>query len=367
MALSGIPFIERHSKMLDYFEASSGIRRSEDFLEKKIGGSIPINILVRGDILEPAILKEMRVLEDFLDQDPLVHNPLSIADYLAEMNDLMGEGENIPDSREKVSNLLFLLEGQEGLDQLLHPDKNEAVIQATIPSLDIGEMKKLSERIENWIKQRSFQNARMIFSGSPQVYIHLDQSLIQSQLLSLSLALILIYLCVLFLVRSPVGALLGMIPIVFTLILIFGFMGYARIPLDIVTVLVGSVSMGIGIDYALHWINRFRLEAERKAEKDGLSEKVTQSSRVLAKTERFFLSDSALIEATEKTLRSTGRVIFINMITVALGFLVLTFGNLIPLRRFGFAGGHNDAELWPGGLNPSSGGRGEDKGQVVKK
>lgn len=335
VAFSGIPLIERHSKMLDYFEASSEIRRSEDFLEKKIGGSIPISILVRGDIQEPAVLREMKALEDFLDQDPLVHNPLSIADYLAEMNDLMGEGEDIPDSREKVSNLLFLLEGQEGLEQILHPDKSEAVIQATIPSLDIEEMKKLIERIENWIKQRSSQKTQMIFSGSPQVYLHLDRSLIQSQLLSLSLALILIYFCVFFLVRSPVGALLGMIPIIFTLILIFGFMGYAKIPLDIVTVLVGSVSIGIGIDYALHWINRFRWEAETKA-KGGLpSKEATQDSWTASIEERFFRSDSALIEATEKTLRSTGRAIFINMITVALGFLVLTFGNLIPLRRFG--------------------------------
>ncbi len=335
VALSGIPFIERHAKMLDYFEASSEIRRSEIFLERKIGGSIPMNILVKGDIQEPAVLEEMKALEDFLDQDPLVHNPLSIADFLAEMNDLMGEGEKIPDSREKVSNLLFLLEGQEGLDQLLHPDKTEAVIQATIPSLDIEEMKKLVERIESWIKQRSFPSAQMIFSGSPQVYIHLDRSLVQSQIISLSLALILIYLCVLFLVRSPAGALLGMIPIIFTLILIFGFMGYAKIPLDIVTVLVGSVSIGIGIDYSLHWINRFRLEVRREAEKRVFSMTEKRNSSILPLDAQSFLSNSALIEAAERTLRSTGRAIFINMITVASGFLVLTFGNLIPLRRFG--------------------------------
>ena len=359
-ALAGIPRIERHSKMLDYFEASSEIRQSEDFLEKKIGGSIPISILVRGDIRDPEVLREMKAMEDFLEQNPLIHHPLSIADYLAEMNDLMGEGEKIPDSREKVSNLLFLLEGQEGLDQILHPDKTEAVIQAMIPSLDIGEMKHLVDQIENWIKERSFKKAQMAFSGSPLVYIHLDQSLIQSQILSLILALALIYLCVLFLVRSAAAALLGMIPIVFTLILIFGFMGYAGIPLDIVTVLVGSVSLGIGIDYALHWINRFRLEAgllgqvkiSSTEEVAGLNSDAIQpislnsdsTSSFKPRVEKVedsapkgesFPENSVLIEAAERTLRSTGRAIFINMITVALGFLVLTFGHLIPLRRFG--------------------------------
>ncbi|MCX7973042.1 MAG: efflux RND transporter permease subunit [Candidatus Aminicenantes bacterium] len=334
IAIGGIPQIKRHSKMLDYFEPTSEIRRSEDFLEKRFGGSIPISILVRGDIQDPAVLREMKALEEFLEAEPFVHNPLSIADYLAEMNDLMGEGEVIPDTREKVSNLLFLLEGQEGLDQILHPDKKEAIIQATIPSLDMGEMQELVNRLESWIKQRSFKGAQMEFSGSPLVYLHLDRSLIQSQLVSLAIALGLIYLCVLFLVRSPFGAWLGMIPIIFTLILVFGFMGYAGIPLDIATVLVGSVSIGIGIDYALHWINRFRLELF-----SSLSSTPQFSSAADLRdsaTERKFISDSGvLIEAAEKTLRSTGRAITINMVTVALGFLILVLGNLIPLRRFG--------------------------------
>lgn len=330
IAIGGIPQIKRHSKMLDYFEPSSEIRRSEDFMEKRFGGSIAVSILVRGDIRDPAVLREMKALEEFLEKQPYFRNPLSIADYLAEMNDLMGEGETIPDTREKVSNLLFLLEGQEGLDQLLHPDKTEAVIQATIPSLDIEEMKELVDRLENWIKQHSRPNLQMEFSGSPLVYLHLDRSLIQSQLISLAIAIILIYLCVLFLIRSPLGALLGMIPIIFTLILIFGFMGYTSIPLDIATVLVGSVSLGIGIDYALHWINRFRWELISSA-----SLANTLSNFEATKMDKSSLREEHLIGAAARTLRSTGRAIVINMITVALGFLVLVLGNLIPLRRFG--------------------------------
>lgn len=313
-ALGGIPQIKRHSNMLDYFPARSEIRLSEELLEKRIGGSIPIHILIRGDIQNPAVLQEMKAMEEFLERDPVVHSPLSIADYIAEMNELMGEGEAIPDTREKVSNLLFLLEGQEGLDEILAPEKEEAVIQALIPSLNIREMKALADRIEGWIGKRNDVVAEMKFSGSPLVYIHLDQSLLRSQVLSLALALGLIYLCVLLLVRSARGAILGIIPIAFTLVLVFGLMGYTGIPLDIATVLVGSVSVGIGIDYALHFFNRFRLEINN----------VKQES-----------VSSDVAQAIGRTLRTTGRAIFINMATVALGFLVLLLANLIPLRRFG--------------------------------
>ncbi len=344
---AGIPHIKRHSNMLDYFEAASDIRRSEEVLKRRIGGSIPISILIKGDIQDPALLQEMRAMESFLEQDPVVQNPLSIADYLAEMNEMMGEGENVPDTRAKVSNLLFLLEGQEGLEQLLHPDKKEAVIQAMIPNLDLGEMAALVERIETYIKSRKLQGVEMELAGSPLVYLHLDRSLIQSQFLSLALALGLIYLCVFLLVRSPTGALLGMIPIGFTLILIFGLMGYTGIPLDIATVLVGSVSIGIGIDYALHWINRFRLEVASVAGRaemplSGADFYASPSSSNCLPSSHSDLPESftsgegsALIKAVERTLRTAGKAIFINMSTVALGFMVLVMGHLIPLRRFG--------------------------------
>jgi len=314
-ALGGVPKIKRHSNMLDYFPVQSEIKRSEELLEKRVGGSIPIHILVRGDIQNPAVLREMKAMEEFLEQDPVVHSPISIADYLAEMNELMGEGEAIPDTREKVSNLLFLLEGQEGLDTLLAPEKTEAVIQALIPSLDVRGMKALIDRVEAWLRNRDDPVAEMKFSGSPLVYIHLDESLLRSQVLSLALAFGLIYLCVLLLVRSPRGAVLGLIPIGFTLVLVFGLMGYTGIPLDIATVLVGSVSVGIGIDYALHFFNRFRMEVQDEEQQPGSSPNVAR--------------------AIDRTLRTTGRAILINMATVALGFLVLLLGNLVPLRRFG--------------------------------
>lgn len=338
VALGGISRIKRHSNMLDYFERGSEIRRSEAFLESRSGGSIPINILVQGDVCNPEVLRRMKELESFLELDPVIHRPISIADYLAEMNDLMGEGENIPDTKEKVNNLLFLLAGQEGLEQLLTPDKTEAVIQAMTPTLNIAQMRSLVGRIENWLRENPVATAKFTFSGSPLIYIHLDRSLLRSQIVSLGLALVLIYLCVWLLIRSFRGAVLGMIPIGFTLILIFGLMGYAGIPLDIATVLVGSVSIGIGIDYSLHWLNRFQLEVGLTQRRNNLETSQPAASGVSVPGQVIFLNrgkEAPLIAAVERTLRSAGRAIFINMITVALGFLALVFANLIPLRRFG--------------------------------
>jgi len=104
----GIPKIERKVDMLDYFSPKTRLRITEEMMEKKFGGSVPVQILVKGDIQDPSVLKQMKKMEDFLKTQDNVHNPQSVADLIEEMNDVMGEGKDIPDSKDKVSNLWFL-------------------------------------------------------------------------------------------------------------------------------------------------------------------------------------------------------------------------------------------------------------------
>jgi predicted RND superfamily exporter protein len=85
-------------------------------------------------------------------------------------------------------------------------------------------------------------------------------------------------------------------------------MGLLRIPLDIATVLVGSVSIGIGVDYAIHMITHYYYEAK---------------------------SGSSAPSSLDHAIRVSGKAIVINVLSVALGFLVLLFSNLVPLKNFG--------------------------------
>ncbi len=308
VSVIGTSQIHRKSNIVSYFDEKSHIQKSEKILESKFGGSVPIHILVKGDIQSPEILKKMKDMQNFLDSISYVSNSHSIVDYIEEMNDLMGEGKRIPDKREKVQNLLFLIQGEDVVGQLLNHDKTEALIQATIPNLDVEKMNKLIEIIDNYISKVNDSEINFSFTGMPLIYSHLDSSLLKSQITSLAIALILVFLCIVSLLRSINGGLIGLIPIIFTLLIVFGVMGFARIPLDIATVLVGSVSIGIGIDYSIHFLNRYRYEIQKNPSK---------------------------ISALHSTLTTTGKAITTNIITVALGFLVLIFSNLIPLRRFG--------------------------------
>lgn len=308
LAIVGASQIHRKSNLVSYFNRDSLIQKSEKILEEKFGGSIPLHILVKGDIQSPEILQKIKNLQEFLNRTRWVSNSHSIVDYIEEMNDLMGEGRKIPNTKEKIQNLLFLIEGEKVVEQLLNHEKTEALVQATIPNLDIEEMSKFIKVVEEYIEKENNSEISFSFTSMPLIHTNLDKSLLKSQITSLSIAIIFVFLCVVALTSSFKGGLTGIIPIIFTLSIIFGVMGFANIPLDIATVLVGSVSIGIGIDYSIHFLNRYRLETQ-KSENE--------------------------LNALYSTLTTTGKAIITNAITVALGFLVLIFANLIPLRRFG--------------------------------
>jgi len=308
VSAAGIPRIERKVDMLDYFKPGSSIRLTEEMMQTKFGGSIPIQILVKGDIQDPLVLKEMKKMEDFLESLGDVHNPQSVADLIEEMSDAIDEGKTIPDSKTKIANLWFLLEGEEIMSQLVNANKTEAVIQATIINVDTKRIQNLVESIDRHIKETESPQFSFSQTGMPILYKHLDNSIVRSQIQSLIFAVIFVFICLAFQFWSITGGLIGLIPIGFTLILIFGIAGFTGIPLDIATVLVCSISIGIGIDYSIHFVNRFRRE---------------------------FRNGKTELEALDKTLETTGKAIVINIITVMMGFLVLLLADLVPLQRFG--------------------------------
>lgn len=308
LALISIPRIKRETDIIDYFHKKSLIRLTEQIMKNKFGGSVPLQILVSGDIQNPQVLVAMKRLEDFLVSHPEVRNPQSVADLIEEMSYVIGEGKIIPDSREKVTNLWFLLEGEEMMTQLVNQDKSEAVIQAMFADFATKHGKASLKNIQQYISQVDTTTCKFFMTGWPLIYDHLDKSILRSQIQSLVIAMVLVFICLVVLLRSVISGFVGLVPIVFTLFVIFGFMGFSGMPLDVATVLVGSVSIGVGIDYSIHFLSRFKKETKQGRNK---------------------------FDALEKTLKTTGKAILINVLTVAIGFLVLMLAKLIPLQRFG--------------------------------
>lgn len=310
LGLINIHKIRRSVDMAKHHKAGSDIRIAAEMIRKKFGGDYPIQLLVSGDIQDPQVLKEMKNLQGFIQAQEGIFHPQSIVDLIEEMNDAMGEGKAIPDSRAKITNLWFLIEGEEILDQLVNPDKTEAIIQATMSNVDDpAKIRELDKNIQDYfLQQMDTTIVTCNVTGMPLIYEHMDRAIFQSQFRSLILALIFVLICMVLFQRSLIVGVIGLIPIGFTLLTIFGIMGFFGIPLNIATVLVGSVSIGIGIDYPIHFMNRFKKEFQRSRNE---------------------------LESLNTTLKTTGKAILINVAAVMMGFLVLVLGNFVSLQYFG--------------------------------
>jgi predicted RND superfamily exporter protein len=508
LGLLGLPRLSREVDMLGYFPSESSIHVSERLMEEKFGGSIPIQLSVHGDLHDPLVLKEMWAFQKFLETLPAVYKPQSIANLIAEMNFVMNGRYTIPDLREQVDNLWFLLDGEETLEQLVDSERSWGLIQASMASVNTETIRHTVEAVDRYVAahvntsalrvelasassrpsaraldgqrerilrlvcddvasrqasdgpdrarvsellsryqidkplalsarerselepriagyytqdlaQESVESATIVAArltglaadgvptteqimgvlrdhlvgsgnprgliddaealqvlireargdfradrvlgdisallpgglqtdralqkrlrgdlwelnhrhvllptpeaekgvsstlmarqtGIPLIYKHLDDNLVKTQIVSLVITAGLVIVMITLQFRSIVAGILGVVPLGFTVLTNFGVMSYLGVPIDTATVLVGSIAIGIGIDYTIHFLWRLRAEAARH---------------------------HGQLEVLDATLETTGRAILVNASTVGLGFLVLILASVVPLQRLGW-------------------------------
>ncbi len=137
----------------------------------------------------------------------------------------------------------------------------------------------------------------------------MEEELLPTQIQSVLLTLIVVLVLLSTMFRAPAAGVLMITPLLATIAVSFGAMGYLSIGLDSFTTMVASVAIGLGVDYAIHFTHRFRHELARAGGKDR--------------------------EALAKTMTTSGIAIFVNALSVGLGFLVLLAAGGQHIRRFG--------------------------------
>jgi len=308
LCIGGISLIKTSVNMADYFKKDNPTRVAEDVMQKKFGGSLPVFVVFEGDMQSPEVLKMMISTEHFMKEDPNIEITQSVADLIEQMNDAMGEGEKIPGERAKIEQLWFLLDGQEIMPQLVNDNLSKGIIQSKFASVDSKELEVFTAKMNRFIEENPNEHCKIELTGMPSVYVKLNSSLINSQYNSLLIAIIMVILIVGLILRSASKGIFAAIPVVATIIILFGFMGITGIPLDIATVLVASIALGIGIDYSIHVITGFN---------------------------KHLISHGDAEKAIEETILLSGKAVIINVISVSAGFLVLLFSQIVPLQNFG--------------------------------
>ncbi len=306
--IGGIFLIQRNVDIKAYFKKGNPTRVAEEIMTEKFGGTKPVFVLFKGDMQSPEVLNTMIRMENYMKKSPDILTTQSVAGLIVELNNALGEGRKIPDNKEKIEQLWFLLDGNEIMRRFVTEDLTEGVIVSKFISADNESKKKFADYMGQFIRENSTPSCTIEITGMPFIDITMDRSLLLSQMGSLLIAMLFVVLIVGVSLRSRSSGIFAAIPILAAIVILFGVMGFSGIPLNMATVLVASIALGIGIDYSIHVISHFN--------------------------HALTLGESAE-QALSTTIGISGKAIVINIAAVAAGFLVLLFSEMVPLRYFG--------------------------------
>ena len=308
ISIVGMSSIKRSVDIQEYFKKNNPTRLAENIMIEKFGGTKPIFVHFKGNMQSPKVLKTMIQTSEYMEKSPDVYTSMSIAKLIAEINLNITNTRGIPNKSEQIEQLWFLLEGNEVLNRFVNEDLTEGIIISKFKSPDNESKKEFAKYMRAFIATNSSEDCEIEITGMPFVDITMDQSLINSQIGSILIAILFVIILVGIILRSWISGLYASIPIIATIMLLFGFMGLTGISLNIATVLVASVALGIGIDYSIHIISHFN-ESYKKSQD--------------------------LYASIQESILISGNAIIINVISVSAGFLILVFSEMVPLQYFG--------------------------------
>ena len=352
LCVVGVRQIVVDSSWIQVFHPESPVRIADEVLRERFQGTLPIYVAIEGhepDVLkDPQLLQQLDNMQAEGEKDPMVGGSLSLAEFIKRMNRVMNEDraemEVVPTSRDLVAQylLLYSFSGDpDDFDEVVDYDYQHANVTFYLRSDGTRDIQRVINRIQDFAVHefgRSEQHAgtdagwrdmlflrfgrwlgnieptitgwetdsgfRLGFAGAAYLTIRFNELVVAGQLSSLVTSLVGVFLLTAFMFRSFVAGLINIIPISLVIVFSFGLMGLLGIPLEVGKSLTASMVIGIGIDYTIHFLNKYRLKV------------------------RSGFRDPEQITAT--TMATSGKAIFFNAVVVIGGFAVFLTSSFTP-------------------------------------
>ncbi len=317
---AGIYRLDVENSFLDYFDDDTQVHRELTFIDQEFGGSTPLDIVFHYDkeddesdlVLTAETVQLMQQVQERLRAREGVGKTLSVVNFTEVAREMNGDR---PLTEYELSTLYYLMEDslRESLLGSFLSTENEEVrissrIQDATPGLNRAD---LITGIRADLDELLPESADVRMTNLFVLYQDVLQKLFRSQILTLSLvfAVLLITFAIIF--RSIRISLLAIVPNVCSTLAILGVMGWLGIPLDLMTITIAAIAMGIAVDDTIHYIHRYQEERE----KGSTSKAITQ------------------------THNSVGYAIVYTSFIVIVGFSLLSFSDFVPSIYFGLLTG----------------------------
>jgi hypothetical protein len=283
IASVGIFQVHVNANIVDFFKPGSEIRDSMDFLDQELTGTVDLEFKLTGDLKSPAVLKDVAAIETFVETNPHITTAFSIVDIIEKMHRVVMDDdpryEVIPDTREKVNNLftLYSMSGDpDDFSALVDYDYENGLITALSRTMSTDEIIKSVNDIQGFVDQNVKSDLQVEVTGMLVVLRDVVFSIVHSSFISIFVSILMIGLIASYFFRRITWGILAVAPLTAAVILNFGFMGIFNIDLSHITAILSSIIIGVGVDFAIHYISQYRRMVKRQVPAAKLSREVVK-------------------------------------------------------------------------------------------
>lgn len=322
VATFGATKIVVNNNMVEWFKKSSDVRRADTVINSALGGTSLAYVVAVADadnyIKTPEALRYIEGLQRRLEALGVVGKTSSVVDYVKRINLVLHDNnpafDTVPDSKEKIGQYLFLFSMSakpSDLDSVVDYSFTKANIWVQLKTWDVAAMREVIKTVDEY---KTTKPGRLELKPAGIAYFNLvwNDEVLWDMLKGFIIALIAVFVILAVNFHSIRWAIVGYVPLLFTILLLYGVVGYAGKDFDMPISVLSCLSLGMAVDFSIHFIARFKERmASTGADKDGT------------------------IDALLWTAERPGKGIVRNAILFAAAFSVMLFAPLTPYITVG--------------------------------
>ena len=329
----GMSKLKVENSFIDYFKETTEIYKGMQVIDTKLGGTIPVDVIVKFRASQSSKNEQTDEFDDEFSQVKddkywFSQHKIDVANKIQNYLDnkqFIGYASSLSTITRVVENIT-----KKPIDGLMLsilydkiPPQYKAIVLSPYVNISDNELrfsartldsqsglhrdKFLKELKDDIVKLTQGDNVEIYISGAMVLYNNLLQSLINSQIDSFGFVILTLFVVFCFIFKSVKLAIIAIISNLIPLCVVFGVMGLLEIPLDIMSITIAAISIGIGVDDIIHYIHRFKIELRSKS----------------------------VSEAIVASHASIGYAMYYTSFAIILGFSIMTTSNFIPTIYFG--------------------------------
>ena len=264
----GTSQIHVNNNLVAWFKTSSDIRVADTVMNRALGGTSLGYLVIQSDdadfMKRPEAVRWIEGLQRHLEALPVVGKTFSVADYVKRINRVLHDDDAkydaVPEAKDSIGQYLFLFSMSakpSDLDNVVDPGFRKANLWVQLKTWDADAMRRVIAAAQDYHKTHVLPVA-VKPAGIAYFNLVWNDAVLGDMVRGFTIALLVVFAILVFNFRSVKWALVGYVPLLFTILLIYGVVGFAGKDFDMPLSVLSTLSLGMAVDFAIHFVSRFR-------------------------------------------------------------------------------------------------------------